>query len=116
MRYNGPVAIRAGLFTLAAALAFAGAAAGGKPLTISERDNGKRFTIHRGAQGSLRLSHDWRWTEPRVSTRTVTLTQVDYFVDPGFNEWEIHARRRGTAVITARGVPGRRFRVTIVVT
>ena len=109
------MAVGGGVFTLAAALALAGAAAGAKPVAISERDSGKRFTIHRGAEGTLRLSHDWRWTDPRVVGRAVRLTAVEYFVDPGFDEWTIEAVRRGRAVITARGTPARRFTVTIVV-
>ena len=110
------MAIRAGIVSLAAALAFAGAAAGGKPLSISEQDTGKRFTVRRGAHATLRLSHRWSWGDPRVSSRAVRLTQVDYFVDPGFSEWEIEAVRRGTVTISARGTPARRFVVTITVT
>lgn len=38
-----------------------------------------------------------------MSTKTVELTPVAYFADPGFREWTIEARQRGRATIRATG-------------
>jgi hypothetical protein len=87
---------------------------------ITQADSGKAFSIPRGGEMVLRLSNRWVWSEPRSRSSAVDLLRVDYFVDPGFREWTIAARRRGRATITAMGhrggLPGRRFRVTIIVT
>ena len=64
-----------------------------------------------------------RWTEPHASTRAVSLTPVAYYVDPGFREWTIDARKLGRATIRSIGHPNcstcplttRSFRVTVVV-
>jgi hypothetical protein len=70
---------------------------------ITERDSGKTFRVSRGHVRTLRLSTTYRWTEPRVKGGAVRLTPVYYFVDPGFLEWTIQARARGTARISAVG-------------
>jgi hypothetical protein len=102
--------------------ALVGAAEAAAPRVITQRDSGKEFTLHRGSEAKLRLSGRWTWTTPKVTGRgIVRLVQVNYFVDPGYTEWEIHARRVGVATITSRGVPTcepcalapKSFRVTI---
>ena len=90
---------------------------------ITQASSGKTFHLAKGQSATLRLSERWRWSEPSVSSRAVALTPVEYFIDPGFKEWTIKARRRGLATIRAYGRPNcsscglmtRRFRVTIVV-
>jgi hypothetical protein len=84
------------------------------PRTITEADDGARFTLAPGAETSLRLSSDRSWSEPAVDGDAVELTRVDYFQDPGFSEWTVTAVRPGTATIAARGGP-LRFQVEIVV-
>jgi len=90
---------------------------------ITYRSSGKTFHLAKGEGATLRLSNRWRWSTPRVSTRVVDLTPVEYFVDPGFREWAIEAHARGRATIRSFGRPNcwgcdltaRRFSVTIVV-
>ena len=105
-----------------AAIPAAGAASAQRP-PLTQASSGK--TIHLGARGSatLRLSERWRWTEPAVSTKAVELTPVEYYVDPGFREWAIHAHKSGRATIRSVGTPNcstcalttRSFRLTVVV-
>jgi hypothetical protein len=100
----------------------AGAASADTP-PITQRSTGKTFHLGKGETATLRLSNRWRWTDPFVSTKAVVLTPVEYFVDPGFREWKIDARKVGRATIRSVGKPGcsacalatRSFRVTVVV-
>lgn len=110
---------------LLAAVAFVAVTAVGAssatPHQITERSAGKTFRLAKGDTATLRLSSRWQWSDPRVSTKVVELTPVEYFTDPGFREWTIDARRRGRATIRATGRPTcpacttRSFRVVIVV-
>jgi hypothetical protein len=108
---------------LVVALLASTAAADAGSVVITQRDSGKRFVLARSGTATLRLSHNWVWTHLRTSTGAVELTQVDFFRDPGYDEWTIDAVHAGTAVITATGRPKcapcglatRRFRVTLVV-
>ena len=98
-----------------------GASEAGRPIT--QADSGKAFRVKRGGTMSLRLSNRWVWSTPRASTKGVELTPVEYLIDPGFREWLIHGRTRGTLSIRAYGKPNctnctraaRQFRVTITV-
>src|SRR5580765_4366658 len=107
--------------SLAAILAVGAASASRPPMT--QASSGKTFHIAKGATATLRLANRWRWSEPRVSTKAVVLTPVEYFVDPGFQEWRVVAHKRGLATIRSFGQPNcstcpltaRDFRVTIVV-
>jgi hypothetical protein len=108
------------LAALAVAAAAAMAASSATPRPITERSSGKTFRLAKGATATLRLSNRWEWTEPRVSTEAVELTPVEYFVDPGFREWTVEARRRGRATIRATGracaaCATRGFRIVVVV-
>jgi hypothetical protein len=114
-------AVRTALLVLGF-VALAGLAQAAGPRVITQRDSGKEFTLHRGSEAKLRLSGRWTWTTPKVTgSGVVRLVHVDYFVDPGYSEWEIRVRRAGVATITARGVPTcepcaltpKSFRVTI---
>jgi len=90
---------------------------------ITQAASGKVIRLARGEQAKLRLTNRWRWSDPRVSTKAVELTPVEYFVDPGFREWRIDARKNGRATIRSIGHPNcstcglstRRFALTIVV-
>jgi len=98
-----------------------GASAASTRRPITQADSGKSFRVPRGGEATLRLSNRWHWSDPRASSGAIELTPVEYFVDPGFREWNIAARARGTVTIRAAGTPNcdactaRRFRVTIVV-
>jgi hypothetical protein len=119
------MALRALLVVVACALLVPGASgAGGR--VITEHDSGKTFTVRQARSLALRLSDGWRWVGPRVKGKAVRLVKVDYFADPGFLEWEVDARLRGSARISAVGYrqdgdcnagscAPRKFRVTIVV-
>jgi hypothetical protein len=119
-----------GLLVLAAtcALAVSSVAAATTTPIITQRDSGKTFTTRMGRQLTVRLSERYRWTRPKVTGEAIRLSPVNYIRDPGFQEWNVHPRTRGTARITAVGYvesgtrgcdPGpcapRLFRVTIVV-
>ena len=91
---------------------------------ITERDSGKTFTVRRGGGLTLRLSSRYRWVEPKITGRAIRVTPVSYFTDPGFQEWDVDAVRRGRARITAIGYDQtcnaaactpRRFGVVVVV-
>ncbi len=90
---------------------------------ITQADTGKTFHVARGHSVTLRLANRWAWSTPRASSKAIELSPVEYFVDPGFREWRIAGRARGTATIRATGKPNctsctlsvRRFRVTITV-
>ena len=109
----------ASAFALLGVLDASGASDAGRPIT--QADSGKSFRVKRGSEMSLRLSNRWLWSTPRPSTRAVELTPVEYFIDPGFREWLIRGRARGTVTIRAYGKPNctdcsrtaRRFSVTI---
>jgi hypothetical protein len=75
------------------------------PRAITEADSGESFTLPAGSELRLRLSGDYEWSEPTVHGGAVELVRVDYFRDPGFSEWVVHAARSGTAKIAARGTP-----------
>ena len=82
------------------------------PLTPAQ--SGKTFRLAKGRTATLRLPGGWMWTEPTPSSGAVELTPVEYFVDPGYSEWQIDAHARGTVTIRSLGTPGpRRFVVTL---
>ena len=87
------------------------------PRVVTDRDSGKTFRVARGHELTLRLSSRYIWNGPRVRGRAVRLTPVNYFVDPGFQEWTIHARASGTVRISAVGNAGspRLFRIRVIV-
>jgi len=110
--------MRLGLLTTGVvSLLLTSSASATTPRVITERDSGKTFRIAPGRERTLRLSGRYVWTEPRVTSAAVRLVQVNYFVDPGFQEWTIRARARGTARISAvgRGEARRLFRIRILV-
>ena len=72
---------------------------------ITQAASGKTLRLAKGESATLRLSNRWRWSEPRVSSNDVELTPVEYFVNPGFREWTIDARKRGRVTIRSLGRP-----------
>ncbi len=103
-----------------ASLVAVGASSAARP-PITQAASGNVLRLAKGQSATLRLSNRWRWSEPRVSSSAVELTPVEYFVDPGFREWTIDARRTGRATIRSIGKPNcktcatRGFHVTVVV-
>src|SRR4051794_2059577 len=90
---------------------------------LTQASSGTTVRLAKGESAILRLSNRWQWGEPRVSSGAVELTPVEYFVNPGFREWTIDARKRGRATIRAFGRPDcsacgrvtRHFVLTVVV-
>jgi predicted secreted protein len=90
---------------------------------ITQASSGDVVRLAKGENATLRLSNRWRWSQPRASTKAVELTPVEYFVDPGFREWTIEARKRGRATVRSVGRPvcanctlaTRNFSVSVVV-
>jgi hypothetical protein len=90
---------------------------------LTQAASGKTIHLAKGESAILRLSNRWQWGEPRVSSGAVELTPVEYFVNPGFREWTIDARKRGRATIRSFGTPDcstcaratRHFVLTVVV-
>jgi hypothetical protein len=106
-----------------AAVAVLDASAAPMRRPITQADSGETFRVARGHTMSLRLSNHWLWSTPRASTKGIELTPVEYLIDPGFREWMISGRARGTVTLQAYGKPNcadctlkaRRFRITIAV-
>lgn len=90
---------------------------------ITQAASGKVIRMAKGGSATLRLSNRWQWSEPSARTKAVELTPVEYFVDPGFREWTINARKSGRTTIHSLGRPNcspcglatRRFILTVVV-
>jgi hypothetical protein len=112
-----------GVSAPAAVLLVAAAAAAGSPRVITQNQSGRTYTVAKGGTLTLRLAEPWVWTEPSRTPRGILrLTPVEYFVDPGYREWTITGRVRGTAVLRSTGKPAcpdcgapRRLELTIVV-
>jgi len=108
-------------FAVACVAAVAASSATRPPIT--QGSTGKTFRLAKDGTMTLRLSNRWQWSDPTVSSKAVELTPVEYFVDPGFREWTIDARKSGRATIRSLGRPDcstcapttRRFALTIVV-
>lgn len=119
---------RRAILATAVCLLVAAPASGVTRTVITERDSGKTYRVRNGGALTLRLSGRYRWTGPRVHGTAIRLIPVNYVRDPGFREWTVRARARGTARVTAVGYPvegggscdpgpcrPRLFRVTVVV-
>ncbi len=70
---------------------------------LTERDTGELVEIRTGESVPLRLSSTWVWDAPRLDGTAVELTPVNYFTDPGFQEWIVSAVVAGEAVVSATG-------------
>ena len=72
---------------------------------VTEADAGGSVTVPIGAELPLRLGSAWSWDDPQVEGEAVSLTRVDYLVDPGFVEWLIVGEQPGAATIITSGAP-----------
>jgi hypothetical protein len=98
------------LLAVAAASAAGGAAAPERVPILTQRDAGKTVTLKAGGTALFRVHADGAL---KVRGATVRMTEVLYFADPGFREWELHALRPGATVLNAPRTGGGRFTVTI---
>jgi hypothetical protein len=108
------VLIAVAVFSLAI---LAGAQAARAPNIVTLRHSGKTLSMKKGREVQLRLTERYQWVGPLVRGKAVRLTEINFFVDPGYRAWTVTARRRGKAVVSAvgHGTTTRRFRVTFVV-
>ena len=81
------------------------------PQVLTTRHHLRTLRLARGRSIELRLPHG---ADVRASSRSVLLTPIDFFVDPGYVAWEVTGVAKGRAVLTARSA-GKQFRVTLVV-
>jgi predicted secreted protein len=75
------------------------------PAVVTQADDGRLINLTVGAEVSLRLESPWALDHPAADSDAVALTQVEYFVDPGFMEWIVTAVQPGDAAVTASGAP-----------
>jgi hypothetical protein len=71
---------------------------------ITQAASGKTFGSRRARRDAPALE-PLALERPAVSSKAVELTPVEYFVDPGFREWTIDARKSGRATIRSLGRP-----------
>lgn len=72
---------------------------------LTEQDSGTRLTLGVGQERSLQLGSAWSWAVPVVDGESVTLTPVDFLVDPGYVEWLVTGTAAGTATLEVVGEP-----------
>ena len=72
--------------------------------TITQDDSTRNFAITHGDSAELRLSHDYRWSDPQVAGpgELVPVTARD---DAGYTAWELVTSGPGNLVISASGIP-----------
>jgi hypothetical protein len=103
----------------------AGAATGGAPpapRAVTLLHHGRTFDLAVGRSVSVRLPNRRRlWTRPRVTgVGAATVVPVNYYIDPGYVEWNVKASRAGRVTLTSLGRCSecrprvRTFRVTLV--
>lgn len=81
------------------------------PKVLTARHHLKSFRLARGRAIELRLPHGF---DVKSSARSVSLTPIEFFVDPGYVAWEVTGAARGRAVLKSSSA-GKPFRVTLVV-
>ena len=72
---------------------------------LTEQDSGTRVDLAVGEELPLRLGSAWSWSEPVVDGAAVTLTPVDFLVDPGYVEWLVTGTAPGAATLEVVGEP-----------
>lgn len=73
------------------------------PSVLTDQDTGETVALRTGDSVALRLSSDLVWESPDVDGAAVTLTPVDYFTDPGFQEWIVTGVAAGEATVRTAG-------------
>ena len=81
------------------------------PQVLTARHHLRTFRLARGRAIELRLPHG---ADVSTAGRSVTLSPIDFFVDPGYVAWELSAVGPGRTVVTGRS-GGKAFRLTLVV-
>ena len=74
----------------------------GQPI-LTDAERGRTVTLRVGESALLRLHPPVQWDEPSFSGPHVQASQVNYFDDPGFLEWELRAVSPGSVVVSSAG-------------
>lgn len=74
-------------------------------LVLTEQDSGAEITLAVGQERALRLGGGWSWSEPVATGGAVTLSPVEYLVDPGYVEWSVAGTAPGSATVEVLGEP-----------
>jgi hypothetical protein len=82
------------------------------PQIVTARHHGRTFRLASGRDIELRLGAGAE--ADVVRGRSVSLSPIDFFADPGYSAWMLTARSPGTTVVAGRSA-GKPFRVTLVV-
>ncbi len=72
---------------------------------LTEQDSGAQLSLAVGEERPLQLGSAWSWAEPVVDGVAVTLTPVEFLVDPGYVEWLVTGAAPGTATLEVVGEP-----------
>jgi hypothetical protein len=81
------------------------------PQVLTARHHLRTFRLARGRDVELRLPSG---ALLKSIGRSVSVTQIDFVVDPGYSAWHLAAVAPGRTVLTARA-GAERFRLTLVV-
>jgi hypothetical protein len=81
------------------------------PQVITAGHHLRTFRLARGRDVELRLASG---ALLKSAGRSVSVTQIDFVVDPGYTAWHLVAVAPGRTVVTARA-GAERFRLTLVV-
>jgi hypothetical protein len=81
------------------------------PQVITARHHLRTFRLARGRDVELRLPSG---ALLKSIGRSVSVTQIEFFVDPGYAAWHLGGVAPGRTVLTARA-GGKAFRLTLVV-
>jgi hypothetical protein len=81
------------------------------PQVLTARHHLRTFRLARGRDVELRLPSG---ALLKSIGRSVSVTQIDFVVDPGYSAWHLAAEAPGRTVLTARA-GAERFRLTLVV-
>lgn len=74
-------------------------------LVLTEEDSGAQIALAVGQERALRLGNGWSWSEPVATGGAVTVSPVEYLVDPGYVEWSVAGTAPGSATVEVLGEP-----------
>lgn len=83
----------------------AGTVTAGDEVTITEKDSGKTFIFSTSTRGTLSLSDDLLWKEPKVDGTAIRSVPVESESATGSKLWRIQVVSKGTASIATTGAP-----------
>jgi hypothetical protein len=72
-------------------------------LLLTIKDSERIVQLGVGGSVSVRLDGPWAWRGPLVDGNAVTVTEVNFFADPGYSEWTVVGARPGHAIVKIIG-------------